>query len=82
MARRNYFISLDGFQLETKHAWNTARRAVPALIKAKLKDDETSAERSAATYSKGPTGREYTHGIERWTTNTGREITVTIVRGN
>ena len=79
MKRPNYNIALNGENITTRHAWNTARRSIARIIQARLDDKETAAL-THQTYFKTEDGTSFTHGIEQWTGSSGRIFNILIER--
>lgn len=79
MKRENYNIEINGKLVAIKHAWNTAKRETPVLVKFDILEhqDETQAEMISSSYIKSER-KEYFMGVEIWRTSTGREIIVQI----
>jgi len=76
--RENYIIKINGEVVATKHAWNSSRREVRALIRALLNTGESCGLTNSA-YQRDKF-RDIISGVETWTTSSGRTFAAEINR--
>lgn len=81
MKRKVFQISINGFIVGERYAWNTARRAVRKYVEQDLKADERSSSVQETNYIRDECN-QFTAGTEEWRTDAGRSQVVTITRMN
>lgn len=76
MKRKTYRITINDEHVDTRHAWNAARRAIAGLIRARLNDGER-AQMKDGSYRHSSDG-SLSQGTELWITDSGLVFNVKI----
>lgn len=71
MKRKTFTVYQDGQAVSTTHAWNSALRAVIAVLRPQLNEDGETAEVFSTNHKKDMDGFYY-EGSEVWHTSQGR----------
>ncbi len=75
MKRQNYEIRCNGALVKTKHAWNSARKEIPAIVRSIM-----TGKRAEETSWYGGKATDFQHGESVWEDDTGTSYRITITR--
>jgi hypothetical protein len=80
MKRKAYRVECNGVLVAEKFAWNTARRAIPALVRDRLTGTScTSCTLLTENVERDERG-QCVRGVQRWKANDGTMLTYRITK--